>query len=225
MTGTGAQDTGVPREDTGVPREKVRHPPAQHDADRGAYPTAGRWIVDPARSSISFLTRHLLVSRVRGVFTSFSGTITIGEDLADTSLEAEAHPASVQTGDTARDDHLRSPDFFDVERWSLMRLTGSGLHRDDNSFLLDTQLTIRDQTQPVLFRVTVAPGSDRAPNRARFTARSKVNRKDFGLRWNSTIEAGGVVVADVVELVLEVEAVLEGAVLEEGGGAGPQRPE
>jgi polyisoprenoid-binding protein YceI len=173
----------------------------------------GRWEVDPARSSIGFVARHLLVTKVKGRFTRLAGSIEVTEDPSDSSVRAMADTTSLTTGDRTRDDHLRSADFFDVEQWPTIAVVGSGLRSKGAHHTLEAQLTIRNITHPVDFVVTAtnldprsgAPiGADDAVGRptARFTADATVNRKDFGLHWNAAIETGGVVVGDMVELVL-----------------------
>jgi polyisoprenoid-binding protein YceI len=191
-----------------------------HALDDGAGPDrwviarlpVGRWTVDSERSSVSFTARHLLVTKVRGYFLRVSGTIDVPPDPFGSRVEAVAEVASISTGDTARDDHLRSPDFFDAERWPLMTLVGSGIRSSGERYLLDAVMTIRNVSRVVPFVVTASapprlPDENEDPGEfARFTAMATVNRKDFGLRWNSAIETGGVVVGDTIELHLDVVA-------------------
>jgi len=185
-------------------------------------PPEGTWEVDQERSSVQFVARQFLVHRVRGRFTSFQATAVVTDDPWVASVRGEVATHSVDTGDPARDAHLRSADFFDVARWPTMRLEGQltrsshGAHR----VRLDGGLTIRDITQPVVFDVRLhSPGvhletvarSDERPadlgsTIVSATATATVSRSAFGLRWNATIETGGVVVADQVELVLELVA-------------------
>lgn len=180
---------------------------------------AGHWVVDPLRSSVSFVAKHLLVSKVTGTFTRVAGSIHIAEDPMASSVHAMADAASLKTGDTARDEHLRSPDFFDVEQFPTLTVTGRGLGSKSGRHVLEAELTIRDVTNPVVFEVTAtnlnpdsgqAVGSAAGGGRptARFTADAVVNRKDFGLRWNAAIETGAVVVGDMVTLAIVVVAEL-----------------
>ncbi len=195
-----------------------------HALDDGAEPQpwgsprlpVGRWTVDAERSSISFTARHLLVTKVRGTFSQVHGTIDVAADPFRSSVEAVAEVASLSTGDSARDGHLVSADFFDAERWPHMTLTGSGLRSSGERYLLDAIMTIRNVSRIVQFVVTasappLAPdGSDGPQGFARFTALATVNRKDFGLRWNAAIETGGVVVGDMIDLHLDVVATPHG---------------
>ncbi len=170
----------------------------------------GRWLVDPERSSIGFVARHLLVSKVHGRFGRVGGVIVVAADPAGSSVQATVEVASLDTGDVARDEHLLSPDFFDAERWPVISLSGAGVRHERSGKILDGYLTIRDITVPVALAVTakgIEPESPGGPASARFTARASVNRKEFGLRWNSTIETGGVVVGDMVDLQLTAVAV------------------
>jgi polyisoprenoid-binding protein YceI len=180
----------------------------------------GRWAVDPTRSKVTFVAKHLLVSKVTGTFTRVAGTIRIGEDVATSSVTAMADTASLTTGDDARDEHLRSPDFFDVEQWPTMTVVGSGLRSKGGRHVLEATLTIREISHPVSFTVTATnleldgEGHRRGPDdpwrrpTARFTAEAVVNRKDFGLVWNAAIETGGVVVGDMVRIVIMTIAEL-----------------
>ncbi len=169
----------------------------------------GRWLVDPGRSSIGFVARHLLVTKVHGRFGRVSGVIVVATDPAASSVQATVDVASLDTGDIARDEHLLSPDFFDAERWPTISLSGTGVRRERSGNVLDAYLTIRDITVPVALVVTaraIEPASPGGPPSAQFTARASVNRKEFGLRWNATIETGGVVVGDMVDLQLTTVA-------------------
>ena len=126
----------------------------------------GRWVVDPGRSRIGFTARHLLVSRIRGRFLGVAGTIVVGGDPTDSSVEASAEASTITTGDPDRDEHLRSPDFLDAVRWPTLTLRGTGLQPWADGYVLDAELTIRDVTRTV--RVTVVlrepvPGPRRTP--------------------------------------------------------------
>jgi polyisoprenoid-binding protein YceI len=194
-------------------------------ADR--YPTgspppvipSGHWVVDPLRSTVSFVAKHLLVSKVTGTFTRVAGSIRIAEDPTDSSVHAMADATSLQTGDAARDEHLRSPIFFDVEQYPTLTVTGRGIELKRGRHVLEAELTIRDVTNPVVFEITATnlnPDSGQAVGLAagggrptvRFTADAVVNRKDFGLRWNAAIETGAVVVGDMITLTIVAVAEL-----------------
>ena len=179
------------------------------DSSSRAVP-AGIWHVDSSHSKLQFSVRHLMVSKVRGHFGSFAGTVTTGSDPLDATVEGCLDVSSIDTGDVARDDHLRSKDFFDVNRWPHMRLAGRIVATTPQGYLLRADMTIRDATRTVALDVMLDPlryDQDATP-RLCAQATATVSRKDFGLQWNATIEAGGVLVADQVELLLTVEALL-----------------
>ncbi len=170
---------------------------------------AGTWQVDTAHSSVEFTARHLMVSKVRGRFTSFSGTIEIAEEPLESSLQASVDLASVETNDAKRDDHLRSADFFDVENHPHMTLVSTGIRPDGDGYVLSADVTARGVTRPVQFHLEFN-GVERDPwggTRAGFTATTEVNRKDWGLEWNVPLDGGGLLVSDKIKITLEVEAV------------------
>lgn len=165
----------------------------------------GTWTIDPS-STVGFVARQFLVHRVRGRFSRFSATITVGEE--GTAIAGEAAADSVDTGDPARDQHLRSADFFDVEQWPTLRLVGEvvGPGPGAGTHLVDSDLTIRDVTQPVRFTVQLRPAPDGDPDVVAATARASVDRTAFGLTWTPTIETGGVIVSDRVDIVMSLIA-------------------
>lgn len=169
----------------------------------------GVWNVDGSHSTIGFVARHLMVSKVRGRFATFTGTVNIAEDPLESTVEATVDTASITTGDEGRDAHLKSPDFFDVETFPNMTLVSTGIDPQGNDFVLHTQLTIKGVTRPVDFALEFdgVVGDPWGGTRVGFTAKTEINRKDWGLEWNVALEAGGVVVGEKVKLELEVEAV------------------
>ena len=171
--------------------------------------TPGTWTVDPSHSSVSFVARHLMVSKVRGSFGSFSGTITIAEDLLESSVEATLDVASISTGDDGRDEHLRSGDFFDLEQFPTWTLTSTGLRADGDDYVMTADLTIKGVTRPVEFEVEFeGMATDPWGNtKAGFEATAEINRKDFGLEWNVALDAGGVLVGEKVKIELDIQAV------------------
>jgi polyisoprenoid-binding protein YceI len=172
---------------------------------------AGTWQIDPSHSAVTFSVRHLMVSKVRGRFGSFTGTITVGDDLASSSVTASVDTASVDTNDEARDQHLRSGDFFDVERFPAMTFRSTSIEEDGDGYRLTGELTIKDVTRPVVFDVEFG-GVSQDPwgnTKAGFDAKTTVNRKDFGLEWNAPLETGGVLLGDKVTIELDVEAALD----------------
>jgi polyisoprenoid-binding protein YceI len=169
----------------------------------------GVWNVDPSHSTVGFVARHLMISKVRGRFGSFSGTVTIAEDPLESTVEATVDLASIDTGDAGRDEHLRSADFFSVEPHPTMSFRSTALREDGDRYVLAGDLTIRDVTRPVEFELDFE-GVSQDPwgnTRAGFAAQAEVNRKDWGLEWNVALETGGVLVGDKVKVQLEIEAV------------------
>ncbi len=170
-----------------------------------------QWNLDTAHSSVNFSVRHMVISKVRGHFTQFSGTLDLDEARPQApKLEAKVQTASVNTNDAQRDGHLKSADFFDVEKYPEMTYKSSAVEVvDKNHFRVQGQLTLHGVTKPVTLDVEYA-GHGRDPwggDRAGFTATAGINRKDFGLNWNQALEAGGVLVSDQVEITLEIQAV------------------
>ncbi|MEY2583350.1 MAG: hypothetical protein QOE09_3199 [Ilumatobacteraceae bacterium] len=174
--------------------------------------TPGIWNVDPTHSSVGFVARHMMVSKVRGRFGSISGTITIAENPLESKVEATVDVASITTGDETRDAHLKSPDFFDVEKYPTMTLVSTGIEeKGRDKYLLHTDLTIKGITKPVDFEVEFegVSGDPWGGTRAGFSAEAEVNRKDWGLEWNVVLETGGVMLGEKVKLELDIQAVLQ----------------
>jgi polyisoprenoid-binding protein YceI len=171
--------------------------------------TPGIWNIDPAHTAVGFVARHLMITKVRGRFTKFSGVITVAEDPLQSTVETEVDLSSIATGDEQRDAHLRSPDFFDVEKYPTMTFTSTSIkpHRDD--YIMTGDLTVAGKTRSVDFDLTFE-GVEKDPwggTRAGFSAAADVNRKDWELTWNVALETGGLVVGDKVKIELEVQAV------------------
>lgn len=171
--------------------------------------TPGTWNVDASHSTVGFSVRHLMVAKVRGRFTDFSGTITVGDDPLTSKVEAVVKTASVDTHDDGRDGHLRGADFFDVEQFPDMTLVSTGIEADGDDFVLHTQLTIKGVTRPVDFELEFdGVATDPWGNvKAGFSAEAEINRKDWGLEWNVALETGGVLVGEKVKLTLDIEAL------------------
>ncbi len=171
--------------------------------------TPGAWNVDGAHSTIGFVARHLMISKVRGRFGSYTGTLTIAEDPRASKVEATVETGSLTTGDDTRDAHLKSADFFDVENFPSMTLVSTGIDKNGSDYVLHTDLTIKGVTKAVDFELEfdgVSP-DPWGGTRAAFSAEAEVNRKDWGLEWNVALEAGGLLVGDKVKIQLEVQAV------------------
>ena len=171
---------------------------------------AGTWTIDPVHSEIGFSVRHMMVSKVRGKFQKFSGEIVTAENPLESAATAEIDLSSIDTGNAQRDDHLRSADFFEVDKHPTMSYRTTGIRLDGDGYLVDGELTLKGVTRQVPLHVEVNGfGPDAyGGTRAGFTATAEINRHDFGVNWNAAIETGGVVVADKVTIHLEIEAVL-----------------
>jgi polyisoprenoid-binding protein YceI len=169
-----------------------------------------RWQIDPSHTSVDFAVRHLGISTVRGVFNDLSGTLEATDEGVLTSVEVTIDAASIHTRDQKRDDHLRSPDFLDAARYATLTFRSTSVTaQGTGKYLVKGDLTVRGQTRPMSFDVEVsAPITDPWGNvRAAATAEGKLNRRDWGLTWNQTLEFGALVVGDEVRFRLEVEAV------------------
>jgi polyisoprenoid-binding protein YceI len=169
------------------------------------------WNIDAAHSGINFSIRHMVFSKVRGRFTKYIGKVELDEeDLTRSSVEATIAAASIDTGTPQRDDHLRSADFFDAEKFPELRFRSSRIEKlDDARYRLTGELTIRDVTREISLDVEYG-GRAADPwgnQRVGFIAKGELDRKDFGLHWNQALEAGGVLVGNRVDIELEVQAV------------------
>ena len=171
--------------------------------------TPGVWTVDPGHSHIGFSVRHLMVSKVRGRFGDFVGTITVADDPLQSQLQATVQAASVDTLDEARDAHLRTSDFFDTDSYPQWTLSSTGIEASGGRYVLHADLTIKGVTKPVDFALEFeGVAADPWGNtKAGFTAEAEVNRKDWGLGWNVALDAGGVLVGEKVKITLEIEAL------------------
>jgi polyisoprenoid-binding protein YceI len=175
-------------------------------------PVAGDWAVDPGHAEVAFVGRHFMMTRVRGRFTDVGGVVRIAEDPAASSVEVTIGMASVTSGAADRDDHLRSPDFFDVATHPTATFRSTGVRWAGATATVDGELTIVGVTRPVVLEVDYL-GAVTDPwggRRAVFSARTEINREDWGLTWNMALEAGGVMVSKKVRIEIEVETVLAG---------------
>jgi polyisoprenoid-binding protein YceI len=174
--------------------------------------TPGTWTVDAAHSRVGFTVRHLMVSKVRGSFTKFSGSVTVGEDKLASTVVAEVDMTSIATGDDNRDNHLRTGDFFDVAAHPTMTFRSTGITADGGDYVLAGELTIKGISQPVTFELEfegVSP-DPWGGTRAGFSAETEISRKDWGLEYNAVLETGGVVISDKVKLELDIQVVKAG---------------
>jgi polyisoprenoid-binding protein YceI len=170
------------------------------------------WNIDAAHSAAEFKVKHMMISNVKGQFAKVTGVLTLDEsDLTNSRVEAVIEAASIETRDAQRDAHLKSADFFDVEKFPTLsfKSTGVSLVRD-GELAVEGDLTIRGVTRKERFSVEgpTPPTKDPCGNtRVGVSATTKINRKDFGLTWNAALETGGILVGDEVTIALDVEFV------------------
>jgi polyisoprenoid-binding protein YceI len=170
--------------------------------------STGTWTIDPVHSSIGFSVRHLVVSKVRGHFGTFSGAIVVAED-GTPSVSAEIAIDSVNSGNTQRDEHVKSADFFDVEKYPTATFVSTGVRADGDGYVVDGDFTLKGVTKPVALSLEfngVNPGMGHGQV-AGFEASVVLNRKDFGIDIDMPLETGGAVVGDKITIALEIEAL------------------
>jgi len=167
--------------------------------------TPGTWNIDPAHSAFGFQVRHMMVSKVRGKFDEFNATLTVGDQIEDSSVEAEVKMASINTGVGDRDNHLRTNDFFEVDSYPTMTFKSTKVTPSE----ITGDLSIKNVTKPVTFDVDFGGvGPDPYGNtRAGFEASVEINRKEFGVDIEMPLQGGGVVVGDKVKITLDLEFV------------------
>jgi polyisoprenoid-binding protein YceI len=170
---------------------------------------AATWNIDPVHSEVGFSVRHMMVSKVRGRFTNFSGQLVTGDDPLQSSVTAEIELSSINTGQEQRDEHIRSTDFFEVETYPTMTYKSTGVRVEDGEYVLDGDLTLKGVTRSVPLRLEIQGfGPDAYGGyRAGFTATGEINRSDFNVSFNAPLQNGGVVVGEKIQLQLEIEAV------------------
>ncbi len=175
-------------------------------------PAAGTWEIDPGHTSLAFVARYLMVTKVRGHFSEFSGAIRVSERPEESSAELFIGASSIDTGNEDRDKHLRSPDFLDVERFPEIRFQSTKVELPgENRIVVTGDLTIRDVTRPQVLQVEFA-GLSQDPwgnARAGFAATTEIDREEFGASWNLALETGGWLVSKTVQVELDVLATLK----------------
>jgi polyisoprenoid-binding protein YceI len=178
--------------------------------DDRVVPVAGAYEIDGAHTSVEFVGRHLMITKVRGRFSDVTGRITIAENPEESSVEVEIGAASLNTGNEDRDNHLRSSDFFDVDQYPTITFRSTLVRAlPDAAWEVMGDLTVRGATRPVNLQVDF-DGADIAPTgdeRIGFSGATEVNREDFGLSWNMTLETGGLLVGKTARIELSVQAV------------------
>jgi polyisoprenoid-binding protein YceI len=174
-------------------------------------PAPGRWQIDPGHTEVAFIGRHFMLTKVRGRFAGVTGAITVAEEPGESTAEITIDMASVESGSQARDDHLRSPDFFDVTRHPAATFSGRAADWQGTRGQLAGELTIRGVTRPVTLQAEYL-GHVADPwggQRAVFTAQGTINREDWDLTWNMPLDGGGLLVSRDIRIEIEAEAVLQ----------------
>lgn len=177
---------------------------------------AGTWAIDPVHSDVSFTIRHLMVSKVRGSFGALEGEIVTAADPLDASVTATIDMTSINTNNRQRDDHIRSADFFEVEKYPTSTYRSTGVRRDGDDFVIDGELTLKAVTRPVPLKLEINgfgldPHLEDPMSGARvgFSATGELNRTDFDITFNSPIPGGGVALSEKVQIMVEIEAALK----------------
>ena len=172
--------------------------------------STNRWEIDSSHSNVHFSVRHLVIAKVRGSFTRWSGTIQVpDDDFSKATVAVTLDASSIDTAVAERDAHLKSPDFFDVAQYPDLRFVGTRIRGSGAEIEVVGDLTIKGTTREVVLRVE-QHGQTRDPwgnVRAAFTAKTSIDRKDFGLTYNQVLETGGMLVGDRVDIEADIEAV------------------
>lgn len=171
-------------------------------------PAIGTWTIDPTHTTIAAVARHLMVTKVRGHFASFAGTIEVAEDPQDSTVEVTIDSDSITTGTDDRDNHLRSGDFLDVENYPVLTFRSTAIEVDGDEWKLTGDLTIRDITKPIVLELEfLGVAADPWGNsKAAFEASAELERKDWDLTWNVPLAQGGVLVSDRFKIEIEAQA-------------------
>jgi polyisoprenoid-binding protein YceI len=171
----------------------------------------GTWVIDQAHTDISFSVRHLMVSKVRGKFRTFEGTLQTAENPLESSVTATIDLTSIDTNNEQRDGHIKSKDFFEVESYPTMTYRSTGVRVDGDAFILDGELDLHGVTKsvPLALELNGFGPDPYGGTRVGFSATTEINRRDFGIDISMPLDGGGAVVGDKISITLEVEAVLQ----------------
>ena len=171
---------------------------------------AGTWTIDKTHSSVSFSIRHIVISKVKGTFEDFDATFVTGESPLDSSVTATAQVVSINTGEADRDGHLRTGDFFEAETFPTISFASTGIREVKGDYLIDGNITIKGVTKPATFELEFGGFGADPYGAYKFgaTAKTVVNREDFGLTYNAALETGGMLLGDKVTITLELQAAL-----------------
>jgi polyisoprenoid-binding protein YceI len=170
------------------------------------------WQIDPVHSTVQFKVKHMMISNVKGEFTSVTGTLELNEtDVTKSKLEASIDATTINTRDPQRDAHLKSADFLETEKFPVLTFKSTSVSKETNGDLaVEGELTIHGVTRNVVFDVEAPSARQKDPwgnTRIGLSATTRINRKDFGLIWNTALETGGILVGDEVTITLDVEFV------------------
>jgi polyisoprenoid-binding protein YceI len=169
----------------------------------------GTWNIDPAHSSVEFQVKHMGLATVKGFFSEFEGSLEVAED-GSTSASGTVKAATISTRSDQRDEHLRSPDFFDAETYPELSFQSTAIEQlDEETYRITGDLTIRGTTKEIVFE-GVTQGVDQDPwgnTRVGLEVVGQIERSDFGLNWNQALESGGVLVGKKVKILLDLSAV------------------
>ena len=180
-------------------------------ADGAELPAPGRWQIDPGHTELAFIGRHFMLNKVRGRFTGLSGVIEVAEAPGDSTADVTIEMASVTSGNEARDEHLRSADFFDIAHYPTATFSARASGWQGARGVLAGELTLRGVTRPVTLQAEYL-GYAADPwggHRAVFSAAGTIDREDWGLTWNLPLDGGRLVVSKEIRIEIEIEAVLQ----------------
>ena len=187
--------------------------PATREYKGTVVPAPGVYDLDQAHTTVEFVARHLMITKVRGRFASFSGSINVAEVPEESSVEVTIDATSISTSQDQRDEHLRSADFFEAEKYPTLTFKSTSVQADGDAWKVTGDLTVRDVTRPVVLDVEF-DGANTTPwgtQAIAFSAQTEIDREEWGLTYNQALETGGVVVGKKVRIELNVEAILRQA--------------
>ena len=172
--------------------------------------SSATWTIDTSHSTVHFVARHMVIAKVRCGFKAFSGTVELDEaDMTKSTVSVSIDAASIDTAEEKRDAHLKSADFFDVEKFPTLSFKSKSITKSGDGYKVAGELTMHGVTKDVVLDANFE-GKGKDPwggERVAFAAKTSVNREDFGLKWNQVLEAGGLLVSNKIEIELEVEAI------------------
>ena len=169
-----------------------------------------KWVLDPNHSELQFKVKHLMITTVTGGLKIFSASVTSdSDDFENGDISFAAETASIDTGNTDRDNHLKSADFFDADQFPAINFKSASFTKDDDDYVIKGDLTVKGVTKPVSLKAEFGGiATDPWGNtKAGFTLSGKINRTDFGLSWNAALETGGVMVSEEVKIAGELQFV------------------